>query len=123
MKVFVVAVIGPVIANQFGWVAAEVGRQPWIVWGELRTSDALSVSVPAEHVLISLVMFGLIYLMLFIVWLYVLDRKIRIGPVEELAAVPAESQGLLAAAAAMTDKSGASMTDARADADETKDQE
>lgn len=120
MKLFVVAVIGPVIANQFGWVAAEVGRQPWIVWGELRTRDALSASVPAGHVLISIIMFGLIYLMLLIVWLYVLDRKIRQGPEEAAPAAQRGEGGLLATAAAMTDKGGRSLTDAKDEVDATE---
>src|SRR4029079_2927494 len=42
LYVFVGAVILPQIANQVGWFAAEMGRQPWVVYGLLRTSDALS---------------------------------------------------------------------------------
>lgn len=77
---FVVAVIGPYIANQAGWVSAEVGRQPWVVYGLLRTKDAVSTVVPAEHVLISLIAFSLFYLALLAVWLYVVNEKIRHGP-------------------------------------------
>ena len=54
----------PVVACQLGWVAAEVGRQPWIVYGLLRTSEAASRTVPAGDVLVSLVLFSLVYLAL-----------------------------------------------------------
>lgn len=80
MMLFVVAVIGPVFANQFGWVAAEVGRQPWIVWGELRISEAYSPSVPTAQVLTSIILFGIIYALLFVAWTFVLSRTIRQGP-------------------------------------------
>ncbi|MEM6734385.1 MAG: cytochrome ubiquinol oxidase subunit I, partial [Myxococcota bacterium] len=45
MRIFVVSVFAPYIANQTGWVSAEVGRQPWVVYGLLRTADAVSPSV------------------------------------------------------------------------------
>ena len=78
--IFVWAVPLPFIANQLGWVAAEVGRQPWVVYGLLRTSDALSKAVVAQQVLGSIIMFVLIYALLFAVWLFVLDSKIKQGP-------------------------------------------
>jgi cytochrome d ubiquinol oxidase subunit I len=102
--IFVLVVIAPFIANQLGWVAAEVGRQPWIVhppvtWtaeGDvvvgadgvvvydekqgLRTANAVSPAVSASQVLGSLIGFGIIYLALLVTWLFVLDRKIRHGP-------------------------------------------
>ncbi|GAB4030816.1 cytochrome ubiquinol oxidase subunit I [Spirosoma gilvum] len=80
MQVFVVAVLLPQIANQVGWYTAEVGRQPWVVYGLLRTSDALSQAVKAEHVLASLILFTLIYIMLFGLFLYLLNKKIQHGP-------------------------------------------
>jgi cytochrome d ubiquinol oxidase subunit I len=80
MWIFVFSVAGPYIANQFGWVAAEVGRQPWIVYGLLRTSDAVSKSVSSVEVLVSIIMYSVIYILLFIIWIYVLDSKIKQGP-------------------------------------------
>lgn len=106
---FVFTVIGPVIANQLGWVAAEVGRQPWVVYGLLRTKDALSVTVRAPQVLGSIIMFSLIYLMLGAVWWYVVDKKIRQGPDEH---PPKPSGGALGGATALADPGGPSMTDA-----------
>lgn len=81
MTIFVWAVLLPQIANQAGWFAAEMGRQPWVVYGLLRTSDALSNAVKAEQVLISLIMFTLVYLTLLILFLYLLNKKIQHGPV------------------------------------------
>ncbi len=80
MKAFMWAVLLPQIANQAGWFAAEMGRQPWVVYGLLRTSNALSKSVKAEQVLISLIMFTLVYLTLLVLFLYLLNRKIKHGP-------------------------------------------
>jgi cytochrome d ubiquinol oxidase subunit I len=101
--VFVLGVLGALVANQAGWVAAEVGRQPWIVhppvqWNGsdlvvgssgfveydetqgLRTTEAVSRAVAAEQVLGSLIMFSLIYILLGVVWVWVLNSKIQKGP-------------------------------------------
>ncbi|MDF2191024.1 cytochrome ubiquinol oxidase subunit I [Paraflavitalea sp. CAU 1676] len=80
--IFVWAVLLPQIANQAGWFAAEMGRQPWVVYGLLRTSDALSKAVTANQVLFSLIMFMVVYLLLFILFLYLLNKKIVHGPVD-----------------------------------------
>lgn len=79
-KLLVPAVVLPHIANQSGWFSAEVGRQPWIVYGLLRTSEGLSKTVKAEMVLTSLIMFTLIYALLFVLFIYLLDNKIKLGP-------------------------------------------
>jgi len=76
---FVLAVILPQMANQFGWYAAEMGRQPWVVYGLLRTSDALSVAVTANQVLFSLIMFAFVYTLLFVLFIYLLTKKIKHG--------------------------------------------
>lgn len=117
MWTFVFSVVLPYIANQLGWVAAEVGRQPWIVYELLRTPDGLSEAVQANQVLGSIIMFGLIYAMLFAVWLYVLNDKIKHGPepVEDEAPDHTEPEGLLEAAARFVNPSGYSMTSARDD--------
>ena len=80
LKLYVLSVLGPQSANQLGWLAAEVGRQPWIVYNLLRTSDAFSKSVPAWQVLVSLGFFLMIYALLFFLFIYLLDRKIKQGP-------------------------------------------
>mgnify|MGYP000939265956 CR=1 FL=1 len=78
----VFSVLGPQIANQAGWFAAEMGRQPWIVYGLMRTSEGLSAVVTANAVLGSLVLFTFIYLLLFAVFVYLLNDKIQHGPDE-----------------------------------------
>ena len=77
------AIVLPVIAIQLGWLAAEVGRQPWIVYGLLRTRDAVSRVVAAPAVLFSLVLFSLVYLALGALWLRLLQREIAHGPEAE----------------------------------------
>lgn len=82
LKLLVPSVLLPQIANQAGWFAAEMGRQPWVVYNLLRTSDALSESVRAEQVLFSLVLFTLIYVVLLALFLYLMRKKILHGPEE-----------------------------------------
>ena len=74
------SVLGPQLANQLGWFAAEVGRQPWIVYGVMRTPEGLSAVVKANVVLTLLIMFTLIYFLLFAVFIYLLNEKIQHGP-------------------------------------------
>jgi cytochrome d ubiquinol oxidase subunit I len=106
LRAFVGAVIMPYIANQAGWVACEVGRQPWVVYGLLRTKDAASKVVHTEQVAASIAIFSVLYLALFAVWLVVLTDKILHGPGH----VPGsdhdsddKGSGLLAAASALAD--------------------
>jgi cytochrome d ubiquinol oxidase subunit I len=94
--VFVFAVLGPQIANQVGWVTAEVGRQPWIVYGLLKTSEGLSKAVQSNQIIFSLILFTIIYLFLFILFIYLLNEKIQHGPDEpETIASEYETQKLL----------------------------
>ncbi len=80
LYVMVFSVLLPQIANQLGWFTAEVGRQPWIVYGLLRTEDGLSASVGSGQVLLSLIMFTLIYILLFALFIFLLNEKIKAGP-------------------------------------------
>jgi cytochrome bd ubiquinol oxidase subunit I len=81
---FVFSVLGPQIANQVGWATAEIGRQPWVVYGLLRTSDGVSRNVPGNHIMASIIMFSLIYILLFVLFIYLLDQKIKHGPSEDV---------------------------------------
>ena len=76
---FVFTALLPQIANQFGWFTAEMGRQPWVVYGLLRTSDALSKSVQANQVLFSLILFFVVYFVLFLLFVYLMNKKIQKG--------------------------------------------
>lgn len=81
--VFVFSVIGPQICNQAGWFTAELGRQPWIVYNLLRTSEGLSRAVHANQVVFSIILFCLVYLLLFATFLYLLNDKIQHGPEDD----------------------------------------
>jgi len=70
----------PVVACQLGWVAAEVGRQPWIVYGLLRTGQAHSPSVTAAEIAVSLGGFGLVYLILGALWLTLMIKNAKVAP-------------------------------------------
>ncbi|HJK91844.1 MAG TPA: cytochrome ubiquinol oxidase subunit I [Polyangiaceae bacterium LLY-WYZ-15_(1-7)] len=103
LKVFVVAVAGPYIANQTGWVAAEVGRQPWVVYGLLKTQDAASPSVPGEQIFASIVLFSLIYLALGALWVVVMNSKIQHGPEDPEGGDAEGHEGQIAVAADVLD--------------------
>ena len=112
--VYVFAVLLAYAANQLGWMAAEVGRQPWTVFGLLRTHDSLSTSVVAGQVLTSIIAFGLVYLGLFAVWLYIMNEKIQHGPEPVKTEPPTTTPpASLIAIAAEREGMGASMLDTR----------
>ena len=70
----------PLIACQLGWIAAEVGRQPWIVYHLMKTQHAVSITVSPAELLFSIILFFLIYLLLGSIFLFLLFRKIKHGP-------------------------------------------
>ncbi|PIS03086.1 MAG: cytochrome ubiquinol oxidase subunit I [Chlamydiae bacterium CG10_big_fil_rev_8_21_14_0_10_42_34] len=83
LRALVISVMFPMVANQVGWMTAEIGRQPWIVYKILKTPAGVSKSIVAAEVAWSLTMLFLIYSMLLVLFLYLLDRKIKHGPVAE----------------------------------------
>jgi cytochrome d ubiquinol oxidase subunit I len=76
----IILFIFPQIANQTGWIAAEVGRQPWIVYNLLRTKEAVSVTVSDGELLFSIILFLVIYLFLMFVGIYTICRYVGKGP-------------------------------------------
>ncbi len=80
LKALVASIPLPVVACQLGWVAAEVGRQPWIVRGLLRTGAAHSPTVTAGEVGASLVLFCLLYAALGALWFTLMVRNARTLP-------------------------------------------
>jgi len=90
----------PYLANTGGWLLAEVGRQPWIVFGLMRTEEGVSVSVSGGMVIFSLVAFALLYAALMIADVYLLAKYSRKGvPAEaEAQSPPDERSSALAAA-------------------------
>jgi cytochrome d ubiquinol oxidase subunit I len=80
LKLLLFAVPLPYLANEGGWIAAEVGRQPWAVYKVLRTTEAVSASVPAGNILFSLILFTAIYALIAVAGVTVILRTIRGGP-------------------------------------------
>jgi len=87
----VASVFLPFIAIMAGWAAAEVGRQPWIVQDLMRTGEAISPVVSTKELLVSLALFGLIYLILFIAWARIVHGIVKKGPVLEQSELPAQA--------------------------------
>ena len=88
LRLMVFSVCFPFIANEAGWFTAEMGRQPWVVWKILRTVHGASPSVDRGMVIGSLTMFSVIYITLFTLFIFLLNRKIQDGPSEVKQADP-----------------------------------
>ena len=80
LRIMIYVIPLPYIAAQMGWIVAEIGRQPWLVYGVFRTEAGVSQSITMVDVWISLAGFTLIYGMLAIVDLYLLVTNARKGP-------------------------------------------
>lgn len=78
---FVIAL--PYISNTTGWLLTEMGRQPWVVFGLMKTADAVSPTVSAGMVLASLLIFGVVYGVLMIADIYLLAKYAKAGPEPE----------------------------------------
>jgi cytochrome d ubiquinol oxidase subunit I len=136
MWVFVPAVFLPLAANELGWAAAELGRQPWVVHPRIQrsadgtplldaaglvqyrldegllTKSGVSEAVNGGQVLGSIVMFSIIYLLLLAIWIIVLNHKIHHGPEPVTMPIRTTGQGLASAAAERAEHQ-ASMSDAK----------
>lgn len=82
LKIILFASPLPLVSNEMGWMAAEIGRQPWAVYNILRTADAASVVVPAGQILFTIIMFSILYLVLFYFFIKYLVNMIKKGPAE-----------------------------------------
>lgn len=80
LKVLLWSIPIPLAAIQLGWISAEVGRQPWIVYGLLKTKDAVSLTVSGGEILFSIILFSLIYIFLGALYIYLLVREVKHGP-------------------------------------------
>jgi cytochrome d ubiquinol oxidase subunit I len=80
MKIFPFLIPLPIIAIEFGWILAEVGRQPWVVYRVLKTADGFSTNVPAGEILFSIIAFSLVYILLASLFLFVLKKIVKKGP-------------------------------------------
>ncbi|MES9520137.1 cytochrome ubiquinol oxidase subunit I [Streptomyces capoamus] len=72
----------PLIANSWGWIFTEMGRQPWVVYGVLRTRDAVSAGVSQGEVLTSMAVFTALYAILAVVEVKLLAKYVKAGPPE-----------------------------------------
>jgi len=82
LRIMLYAIPLPYIAAQLGWIVAEVGRQPWIVYGVLKTADAVSKQLEPVQVMISMTAFGILYSFLGILDIHLLAKYARRGPEE-----------------------------------------
>ncbi len=81
LKLMLFSIPLPYIANELGWMLAEVGRQPWIVYGLMKTSDAAS-PVAGSQVLTSLIAFVVVYALLGAAGYYLIVSHVKKGPVD-----------------------------------------
>jgi cytochrome d ubiquinol oxidase subunit I len=72
----------PYIANTTGWMTAELGRQPWLIYGLMRTSEGTSSHVSAGNTLFTLIGFMGMYTVLSVLFLFLVYREIEHGPEE-----------------------------------------
>jgi cytochrome d ubiquinol oxidase subunit I len=80
LKMLLFSIPLPYIAGELGWIVAEVGRQPWIVYGLMKTSDAVSVNLTPGHVILSLIGFVGFYSLLGIIDIFLLVKYSKKGP-------------------------------------------
>ena len=80
LKLLPFALCLPYIANSAGWLMTELGRQPWIVFGLMKTEQAVSPTVAWGLVLTSLVLFTVVYGALMAVDIYLLNKVAKGGP-------------------------------------------
>ncbi|GAA0136428.1 cytochrome ubiquinol oxidase subunit I [Paenibacillus sp. YSY-4.3] len=79
-RIMLWAISLPFIANSAGWIMTEIGRQPWTVFGYMRTEDSISPSVTSGQILFSLISFTAIYAVLAAVMVYLFVKVIKKGP-------------------------------------------
>jgi cytochrome d ubiquinol oxidase subunit I len=91
LNIMLFSLILPYIAVQIGWIVAEVGRQPWIVYSLLKTADAVSKSINTTQVLISFVGFTLLYGFLALIDVYLLTKYAKKGPEEIISEMKSSS--------------------------------
>jgi cytochrome d ubiquinol oxidase subunit I len=88
----------PFVATLTGWFTAEVGRQPWSVYGALRTADAVTPTLTVQAVTVSLIIFVVVYLVIFSFGTLYVYRLLRAGPIETKPVLPINPKRPLAVA-------------------------
>ena len=80
MRIIMIGWIAALLAIEFGWMVAELGRQPWIVYGELLTADANSLAVTPVMLIITLALFLVVYVAIYAFWIRATFRIVKKGP-------------------------------------------
>ncbi|AXH99411.1 cytochrome ubiquinol oxidase subunit I [Sporosarcina sp. PTS2304] len=83
LRLLVIGIFLPFIGNSFGWIMSEMGRQPWVVNGLMKTADGISPNVSAGQILFSLISFSTIYTILGIIMVVLFVKFIQRGPEEQ----------------------------------------
>ncbi|MDR7868188.1 MAG: cytochrome ubiquinol oxidase subunit I [Sporomusaceae bacterium] len=95
LKAAVATLAVPYIANSTGWYVAEAGRQPWIVFGLQRVEQAVSPTVSATSIWITLIGFTIVYGVLAVIGVYLMGKFAKQGPAASVeTAEPAEGKGV-----------------------------
>ena len=93
--VLMLAMPFPFIANSAGWMVTELGRQPWIIYGLMRTAEGTSAQVSSGNIWFTLLGFMGMYFLLGVLFLFLVAREVAHGP--EVAPIPpGAAQGLSA---------------------------
>jgi len=87
LTLMVFAIPAPYLAQQLGWLVAELGRQPWIVYGVLKTADAVSKSITSTQVILSLLGFTVLYGILGAIDIYLLVKYAKKGPDKDISSI------------------------------------
>jgi len=83
-RVALLGIITPLVGASTGWIFTEMGRQPWVVFSLMLTENGVSPTVTSTQVLISMVVFTLLYGALAVVEVGLLMRAVKIGPPESI---------------------------------------
>lgn len=82
LRFLVISILFPEIGNQLGWYSAEIGRQPWVVYGLLKTAQGVSDKLKPSQIIFSLILFSIIYFLILVLFIYLMNHKIQHGPEE-----------------------------------------
>jgi cytochrome d ubiquinol oxidase subunit I len=93
-KIFLIAIFLPYLANTAGWLMTEIGRVPWVVQGVMTLEDAVSISVSAGELWVTLIGFTLIYGLLMVADVYLLIKYAKIVPGETEATPEMDDEAL-----------------------------
>ena len=89
LKLLILSVVLPYLANTAGWIVTEVGRYPWVVYELLKQKDGVSTAVSMGEILTTLIGFVIIYGLIIIATVYLMIKFAKAGP-SDSGSAPAE---------------------------------